>query len=49
MHGTRVNERELSQGEECEIFSGDALQFGSPVIRGNGTLRSPQLPLPQSS
>ncbi|KAF4305890.1 hypothetical protein GTA08_BOTSDO06749 [Botryosphaeria dothidea] len=39
MHGTRVNERELSQGEECEIFSGDALQFGSPVIRGNVTYK----------
>ncbi|KAH7039011.1 hypothetical protein B0J12DRAFT_676060 [Macrophomina phaseolina] len=39
MHGTRVDDRELSQGEECEIRSGSTLQFGSAVIRGNVTYK----------
>lgn len=39
MHGTRVDDRELSQGEKCAIFSGSILQFGSPVIRGNATYK----------
>ncbi|KAL1627341.1 hypothetical protein SLS54_002265 [Diplodia seriata] len=35
MHGTRVDDRELTPGEQRAILSGSALQFGSSVIRGN--------------
>lgn len=43
MHGTRVDDRELPKGEERAICSGSTLQFGSSVIRGNGTLSPPCL------
>ncbi|KAK0660576.1 hypothetical protein DIS24_g3057 [Lasiodiplodia hormozganensis] len=39
MHGTRVDDRELPQGEERAICSGSTLQFGSSVIRGNATYK----------
>ncbi|OJD34615.1 fha domain protein [Diplodia corticola] len=39
MHGTRVDDRELAQGEQRAIFSGTTLQFGSSVIRGNATFK----------
>ncbi|KAL1650769.1 hypothetical protein SLS58_000887 [Diplodia intermedia] len=39
MHGTRVDDRELTPGEQRAILSGSALQFGSSVIRGNATYK----------
>lgn len=36
MHGTRLNGRKLSVGEEVPIKTGDLIIFGTEVTRGRG-------------